>query len=180
MYIAGQTLRHKRKKELVRLWPLEGTQLDWGYGKREYMDAQGQVFVGDPNDYTHVENEFGQPLMGYVREGEYVDTSLMDYLVSRSTQYTRRKARLRILEQEFLRKTRERDHIISPFYVDGSYCEPFYQYIKQKYHGVKLFQLVDPFLRDRGPEVFYIEGAYWYDSKLGFLKVKGDIHVPRT
>lgn len=180
MYMTGQTLRHKRKKELVRLWPLEGSAFDWGHGKREYMDAQGQVFVGNPNDYTHVENEFGTPMCGDVKEGEHVDTSLVYYLVSRSTQYARRKARLHILEQEFLRKTRECDRIGGPFYVDGSYCAPFYRYIKQKYHGVELFQLADQFYKGRGPEVFRIEGSYWYHSDLGFLKVKGGIHVPRT
>jgi len=83
MYNATQTLRHKEQDLLARINPVE-VDSAWAWTRKEtrMLSEDGMVFVDDLDNWTHIEDEFGDPQGGFtIKEGEFVDTSLRRFLV---------------------------------------------------------------------------------------------------
>ncbi len=140
MLLPGQTLRHKETNKLVRLVPKnDGTV--WYQpteGGALFYREDGTTFVGSPKDYTHIEDEFGRSLCGRIKEGNFVDTNLKKYLVSKEELTKMREKRLEEWVNEILTELRTNGYILCPF-ADGSFCIQVEKYFLKKYNAKPMY-----------------------------------------
>ena len=136
MYSCYQTLVHKETKKLVALHPKNNNSV-WNYEMDRFIDEKGRVFKDNIKNYTHIEDDFGRPLVGANREkNKYVDVTLKKYvgLTEKQKNNNRVKA-LNSWYKKLLWQMGQKNTISSPFSNNGySYRleEYFFKRIKAK------------------------------------------------
>lgn len=99
----GQTLVHKKTKELARMVPEPGERWAWNIGKNTvFISKEGTEFIDDINNYTHIKDELGQPYAHPPKEGQFVDETAKKYLVSKAELAKMRRKKLKELEADIL------------------------------------------------------------------------------
>jgi len=103
MYYSTQTLVHKKTRQLARLADdKEHSTFHWGNHPDGtlFVDEKGEKFVADIHDYTHVEDEWGNPYAQQPQKGQFVDISSKKYVNASPTD-------LKGMRERLLRKIRE-------------------------------------------------------------------------
>lgn len=190
MYSNGQTLRHKRTNELVRLAPSGGSDWAWNIGKNTTLIREdGSKFFDDIINYTHIEDELGRPYAKQPKEGQFVDESAKKYLISKREKMRMRKKKLLEWEAKVLKAMKEGEgqsfctagkEVHCPF-ADGSRSYLFGKFFLQRRKARPLYRYWNGIKKGftDGPMVFHhTDGQVWmYDrSDTLYVMESASIH----
>lgn len=205
MYYSTQTLVHKEKNTLARLAnENENSTFHWGDNCNGtlFIDEFGNNFVDDINNYTNIEDEFGNPYANNPKKGEFVDISAKKYLVSEDKLKEMRGEGLRKIKimavelrdsifSEMIKANSEnyvskRDASHNIGYPKAYYCSSLklVSFYFHKYES-KYFNFInwlvdylpeDSLILTQGKRIisisFYYGGSWWQYINHGFSKVE--------
>uniref|UniRef100_A0A6M3LVA5 Uncharacterized protein n=1 Tax=viral metagenome TaxID=1070528 RepID=A0A6M3LVA5_9ZZZZ len=197
MWYSGQTLRHKITNELVRLNP-EPSTFAWEIGKNtSFIREDGTKFIGNSNDYTHIEDELERPHCKQPKEGQFVDESAKKYLVGRKTLLKMRRKKLLEWEKEVLFRMEngcvkkptktiyggtiyprhygeKANKIVNNPFSDGSVSFIFQKFFLERRKAKPFYKEYSQFSKKwtNGPLIFHHNGFTWmYNPHMSNLKV---------
>lgn len=202
MLANGQTLRHKKTSQLVRLDPEPGEM--WIGEKTAFIARDGTIIIDDIKNYTHVEDELGRPYCKMPAEGQFVDESAEKYLISSRKMAKMRQKRLKEWEAKVLDRMSgnvktftyicngkstistcdsPRKSVHCPF-ADGSeggagFSSLFRDFFLKRRGATPLYKVWNSIRKEYtlGPMVFeHTDGQIWlYDEQISRLDVIKDI-----
>lgn len=187
MYCNGQTLRHRKTNELVRLasikYPLNW--VDWASKTDRgtlLIRENGTKFTDNINNYTHIEDEFGRPYAKQPKDGQFVDESAKRYLVSPEEMAEMRQKSLEAWEDRLLGYMVKGKYsadtpgkaVLCPF-SDGSRCSVFQEFFLRRRNATPLYKRWNSIKGEfsDGPMIFrHIDGQLWM-----YRYARGDLVV---